>query len=443
MLGFKYWFQKRMLSNNESVGNNQVILKPVSRFTRLIRGDNLAPNEKPPIVIAPMVSQSELAFRLQCRRRSNARLCFTPMLHAKQFIQSPKFRHEAFTTCDEDRPLITQFCGNDPQVLLEAARFVENRCDGIDINLGCPQHIAKRGKYGSFLLEHAELLESIVSTLSSNLSIPVSCKIRLVPGDIQNTIDLCKRLEKAGCEMITVHGRYREQNKHLVGSCNWDAIRLVKQSVSIPVLANGGIGNPEDVARCYEETGVDGVMSCEAVLENPALFGPARYPDAFEITYEYLDIAKQYSVGQPKPARGHLFKFLATALARHPEFYMKFGKARNLDNMYDIVKELQNLHLSGTCTIENCATLVNGPWYSRYRGTHTLVIRGGGEDEDHRAPQRSNNVNNSNNNDNNKSNHDEIGNEHLCEPASKIPKLSSCCEEQEEEEEKIVNVGCM
>jgi tRNA-dihydrouridine synthase 1 len=356
-----------------------------SRFVRLLRPENLPDGDYPPVVIAPMVNQSELAFRLQCRRRSKVRLCFTPMINARQFVESIKYRNDVFTTCDEDRPLITQFCGNDPKMLLTAARLVEGHCDGIDINLGCPQHIAKRGRYGSFLLEHTELLESIVSTLSSNLSIPVSCKIRLVPGGLERTIELCTRLEKAGCEMITVHGRYREQNKHLIGNCDWDAIKSVKQAVKIPIVANGGIANADDVLRCYKTTGVDGVMTCEAVLENPALFNPdelQRYPDPFEVAYDYIELAKSNAVGQPKPARGHLFKFFATALARHPEFYMKFGKARTLDIMKDVCKELQDMHTSGACTIENCATLAGGPWYARYRGVHSLVIRGGGENDD-------------------------------------------------------------
>jgi len=267
-------------------------------------------------------------------------------------------------------------------MLLQAAKLVETQCDGIDINLGCPQHIARRGKYGSFLLEHTELLETIVSTLASNLAIPVSVKIRLVPVPVEKTIDLCTRLERVGCEMITVHGRYREQNKHLIGSCNWEAIKQVKQAVSIPVLANGGIGTSEDVEACFQQTGVDGVMTCEAVLENPALFGSNPYPDPYEIAFEYLELAMKYPTGQPKPARGHLFKFLATTLARHPEYYMRFGKARSLEIMRDIVTELQLMHTNGQCNIENCATLVGGPWYSRYRGVHSLVLKSGGGDGD-------------------------------------------------------------
>ena len=130
-----------------------------------------------------------------------------------------------------DRPLIVQFCANDPQQLLTSAKVVEKHCDAIDINLGCPQEIAKKGRYGSFLQEDWDLIYKLsklclfiyflrrnqsidmgtsVNILHVNLSVPVTAKFRVFPS-VEKTVEYAKMLERAGAQIITCHGRIREQ----------------------------------------------------------------------------------------------------------------------------------------------------------------------------------------------------------------------------------------
>jgi len=277
-----------------------------------------------------------------------------------------------------------QFCGNDPDILLEAGKLVEHQCDGIDLNLGCPQQIARKGFYGSFLLEEFDLLARIVKTMSTNLSVPVSCKIRLLPS-LEKTIQLAKLLEANGCALLTVHGRTKEQNKRLVGSSDWNAIQKIKEAISIPVFANGGIGVREDVKRCMDATGVDGVMSSEAILENPGLCIPhEEMPSPTDIALTYLKYARLYP-DTVKIVRSHLMKILYGVLEAHPEFRLRFmnhGHGDFIDIYENIIQELVSLH--GPCNFPQCTTQqrLSGPWYDRHLKTNKQVYS---ECKDHPA----------------------------------------------------------
>ena len=223
-------------------------------------------------IAAPMVNASELPFRMLCRQYG-AQLCYTPMLHARLSVESKKYLSDNFHTAPGDRPLFAQFCGNDPAILVAAARKIQHAVDAVDLNLGCPQNIARRGKYGAFLLEQTDLLVSIVTAMAAGLDVPVTCKIRILPTEAA-TLALVLALQGAGASLITIHGRPRDNMKETITAVDWAAIRRIKAhpEVVIPIVANGGVACFDDVAACVAATGADGVMSSEALLENPGLF---------------------------------------------------------------------------------------------------------------------------------------------------------------------------
>uniref|UniRef100_A7AQM0 tRNA-dihydrouridine(16/17) synthase [NAD(P)(+)] n=2 Tax=Babesia bovis TaxID=5865 RepID=A7AQM0_BABBO len=322
---------------------------------------------RPRYVAAPMVNQSELPFRLLCRRY-NVDLTYTPMLHGRIFVENEKYRAVHFQTSDDDRPLIAQVCGDDAGTITQAARLLKGHVSAVDLNLGCPQAIAKDGHYGSFLLDEPDLVTGIVSRVTREVGIAVTCKIRKVDKDsLQSTLNLCYSLEQSGCKALTVHGRHRSEKGTNVGAADWDAIRIIKSRLRIPVIANGGIETFADVERCLSYTGADAVMSSESLLERPYLFSGITY-DHLDIMDEYLGIVRRYPDQSPCCIRGHAFKILFQHCQRHPEIRNRLTDAMSLDDFSSVVSYLRTVDLG-----MESYTHVEGSWYRRHRSAAGIV----------------------------------------------------------------------
>eukprot|EP00659_Diplonema_papillatum_P015651 gene15651-23891_t len=153
----------------------------------------------PKTIVAPMVEQSELAFRLLCKRYG-ADLTYSPMVNSSIFTKDEvaPYRMREYSTCPADTNMIVQFCGHHDETLVKAAKIVEKSgCKAIDLNLGCPQGIARKGFYGAFLMDDLPLVRQLITALDRSVSIPITAKIRVFP-DPMHTVAYARMLVDAG-----------------------------------------------------------------------------------------------------------------------------------------------------------------------------------------------------------------------------------------------------
>ncbi|KAI9746695.1 MAG: hypothetical protein M1818_000409 [Claussenomyces sp. TS43310] len=306
----------------------------------------------PKFVLAPMVDQSEFAWRMLTRSfmtpmMAKSVLAYSPMLHARMFTETAKFRdchfqpirsgladnsgtiEQAIPYLDGhpslDRPLFVQFCANNPDELLEAAEYVAPFCDAVDLNLGCPQGIARKGQYGAFLQEDQTLVHDLIKKLHEKLSVPVTAKIRILETK-EKTLEYARNVLSAGASILTVHGRHRDQKGHKTGLADWTIIRYLRANLpnDTVLFANGNILRRSDIDSCLEQTGADAIMSAEGNLYDPAIFAdpPAIGKEGREywrgkdgrggyrmdaVMRRYMDILYKYILEVPAPTRKPLF----------------------------------------------------------------------------------------------------------------------------------------
>ena len=244
------------------------------------------------IVLAPMAGISNKSYR-KIIKEMGAGLIYAEMVSDKAISFGNERTIELLKMDESERPISQQIFGSDVESFVKAAKMIEETMhpDIIDINMGCPvPKVALRAQAGSALLKDPDKIYEIVSSVVKAVSIPVTVKIRRGwDEDHINAVEVAKKIEEAGASAIAIHGRTRSQGYS--GKANWDIIKQVKESVSIPVIGNGDVTSCYKAKEMLDYTNVDAVMIGRGVLGNPWLIKEC---------VEYLESGKEPEEVSPK-----------------------------------------------------------------------------------------------------------------------------------------------
>ena len=226
----------------------------------------------PPLILSPMAGVTDVSFRRLIKRRSGVGLTVSEFISVEGLTRSnPKSKRQMRFYSDE-RPFAVQIFGGQPERMRMAAEMAEEvGADILDINCGCPAPKVVKHGGGSGLLKDHKRLETILKEIKKAISIPLTIKIRAGYFDHTiNAVETAKLAEGCGIEHIALHGRTKEQGYR--GLANWDLVKQVKESVSVPVSGSGDVATIEGAFARFRETGCDGVLIGRGAMANPWIF---------------------------------------------------------------------------------------------------------------------------------------------------------------------------
>lgn len=256
------------------------------------------------VSLAPMAGITDYVLRSLIREHSSTCLLTTEMISSEALTQVKNT--DIIAKDDNHTPISYQLSGHKPQMIANCAEYLQKYADMIDINMGCPVNKVVKGTDGCALMRNVELAEEIVHTVKSQISIPLSVKFRLgYTFDELNFVEYGQKMQEAGADFITIHGRTRSQMYG--GKADWKKIAELKRNVDIPVFANGDIVSIETAEQCLEESQADGVAIGRGVLGDPTLIARIE---------EYLKTGKKL----PPPTLEEKITYMKQMLTREIEF---------------------------------------------------------------------------------------------------------------------------
>lgn len=226
------------------------------------------------VSLAPMAGITDYVLRSLIRKHSKNCLLTTEMISSEYLAQTLNGRSgtEILKRDENHSPISYQISGHKPHMMKQAAEFLTQYADMIDINMGCPVKKVVGGQDGAALMRNPSLAADLVKAVKDGTDKPVSVKFRLgYTAEEMNYVEYGQAMQEAGAEFITIHGRTRSQMYS--GKADWAKIKVLKENVDIPVFANGDILTVDDAIKCIELSGADGVAVGRGALGDPTLIG--------------------------------------------------------------------------------------------------------------------------------------------------------------------------
>lgn len=235
------------------------------------------------LVLAPMAGINDIPFRILCKE-NGAGLVYSEMINANAIVRNNKASLNLAKTAEAERPVALQLFGSDKYIISKAAKLSD--ADIIDLNLGCPVLKVVKTGAGAALLKNPKNVQEILEKLVDR--IPITIKMRIGP----NAVKIAKIAEEAGVSAIAVHGRTADQGYS--GNADLNAIKEIKNSVSIPVIGNGDVTDKDSYKKMIEIC--DAAMIGRAAKNNPAIFNEIlskKVPDKKELFFRYCELAEK------------------------------------------------------------------------------------------------------------------------------------------------------
>ena len=223
------------------------------------------------VFLSPMAGVTDLPFRLICKQKGCGML-YTEMINAKALCYDDENTKKMLRMDKDEHPVAVQIFGSDPEFMGKAAIIMNQYPNEIlDINMGCPAPKVIKNGDGSALMRNPKLAAEVLTAVVKNSEKPVTLKIRKGwDDDSVNAVEIAKIAEECGISALAIHGRTREQ--YYSGKADWDIIKEIKESISIPVIGNGDVFEIDDAINMLEKTNCDAIMIGRGAQGNPWIF---------------------------------------------------------------------------------------------------------------------------------------------------------------------------